>query len=257
MDTDWKEVMELAKKYPSLKQGLSEILCEGPPESGDKLTMEQFNAQRDGAMVQRRASIGKSVPLILVFLRPWIKPDMKPTVSEFRYPNGDIYIGEFFQLSPNFIIPHGWGGKYCTTQYYEGEWRDGLKHGSGILNSVPGEVYEGSWVENKRHGYGVLTQINGTKYKGGWYRDKRSGYGKENAMDAMYKGGFLNDQMHGHGILKQNLGRDSDEVNPEVKGELRFDGGWRNGTAQGYGVTEVGSDRFVGSYCDGVLKLQY
>ena len=42
-------------------------------------------------------------------------------------------------------------------QKYKGEWKDGKKHGQGILTYANGGKYEGEWKDNKKHGRGVQT----------------------------------------------------------------------------------------------------
>ena len=41
-------------------------------------------------------------------------------------------------------------------QGYEGQWKDGLKHGKGRFIYPDGDVYDGEWQDGKAHGHGTL-----------------------------------------------------------------------------------------------------
>jgi len=58
---------------------------------------------------------------------------------------------------------------------YEGEWKDGKKHGQGTLTWANGSKYEGEWKDGKRHGQGTLAWASGKKYEGEWKDDVASG----------------------------------------------------------------------------------
>jgi hypothetical protein len=47
---------------------------------------------------------------------------------------------------------------------YEGEWKEGYKHGFGIFRSHDGDVYEGQWRYDCRHNAGKQTTANGDWY---------------------------------------------------------------------------------------------
>ena len=42
-------------------------------------------------------------------------------------------------------------------QKYKGEWKDGKKHGQGILTYADGAKHEEEHKDDKRHGRGVQT----------------------------------------------------------------------------------------------------
>ena len=54
------------------------------------------------------------------------------------------------------------------------EWKDGKKHGQGILICYDGAMYEGEWKEGKPNGQGTETWPNGKKYEGEWKNGERS-----------------------------------------------------------------------------------
>ena len=50
---------------------------------------------------------------------------------------------------------HGTGKLETSKFSYDGEWRDGKKHGEGSCRYHDnGDDYEGSWAEDKWHGHG-------------------------------------------------------------------------------------------------------
>ena len=70
------------------------------------------------------------------------------------------------------IISQSDGGKY------EGELKDGKRHGQGTYTYSDGGKYEGEFKNGERHGQGILTSPNGKKYFGecwgmGWLRSTK------------------------------------------------------------------------------------
>lgn len=60
---------------------------------------------------------------------------------------------------------------YANDAVYDGEWKDGKKHGHGVCTYANGDRYDGEWSNNKKHGRGVYTFANGDKYEGKWLGD--------------------------------------------------------------------------------------
>lgn len=78
---------------------------------------------------------------------------------------------------------------------YEGEWKNGLRHGRGTLAYPDNYTYVGEWENNRMHGQGIKTFSNGSRYEGKW----------------------KNGHQHGHGIfINPNIGR-------KYKGEWKTD----------------------------------
>lgn len=67
-----------------------------------------------------------------------------------KYPNGDIYVGE---------------------------WKKGMPEGEGVMTYANGDIYDGSWSMGKRNGNGIFTSPDGTKFSGTWSDDIRNGNG--------------------------------------------------------------------------------
>jgi len=54
-----------------------------------------------------------------------------------------------------------------------------LRHGKGTYtNPKEGVVYEGEWKNGLRHGHGILKYRNGSVYDGLWERGMKWGQGK-------------------------------------------------------------------------------
>lgn len=116
------------------------------------------------------------------------------------------------------------GDDTCTIQArssarYEGEWRDGLPHGDGILiyDDVDNVRYEGQFARGKRHGHGQMRYASGNVYAGKWVDDRKKGYGVMRwlgppnptsvapassvvpVLHEVYEGEWEHDEQHGFG----------------------------------------------------------
>ena len=56
---------------------------------------------------------------------------------------------------------------------YEGEYKDGLKHGYGTETFADGDKCVGKFKDDFRHGKGTYTWVDGDRYIGDW----KDGYG--------------------------------------------------------------------------------
>lgn len=81
---------------------------------------------------------------------------------------------------------HGYGKMiYKNGCKYEGEWENDRENGHGVFTWSQGSTYEGNCrstyegecINGVRHGHGVYICANGDKYDGEWKDDKRHGYG--------------------------------------------------------------------------------
>ncbi|CAM6055223.1 unnamed protein product [Sphagnum tenellum] len=85
---------------------------------------------------------------------------------------------------------------------YEGEFRDGQRHGKGKYVHQNGDIfYEGEYQNDVINGKGRMTMFNGDVYEGDFLDGKRHGSGKYKVTDAKecYTGEFDNDMKHGQG----------------------------------------------------------
>lgn len=89
---------------------------------------------------------------------------MKPNKITIVLKNGEHHEAELECCDQNgsdiYIIDFQNGDKY------EGDWKDGQKHGQGVYTWKNGDRYEGGWKNGKAHGKGVFTRADGTKNDG-------------------------------------------------------------------------------------------
>ncbi|KAL9188880.1 hypothetical protein ACHAXT_011370 [Thalassiosira profunda] len=126
---------------------------------------------------------------------------------------------------------HGRGiCRYGNGKVYGGDWKAGLRHGRGTLTNTRGGVdYNGQWKDDKAHGSGTKTWLNGDKYKGQWVRGREHGEGTLTLTDGnVYQGGFVDGRRHGWGTLMWPSGN-------------MFEGQWVEGKRHGKGSIEFPS----------------
>uniref|UniRef100_A0A8D0HKR2 MORN repeat containing 1 n=1 Tax=Sphenodon punctatus TaxID=8508 RepID=A0A8D0HKR2_SPHPU len=141
---------------------------------------------------------------------------------------------------------------------YEGEWKQGKKHGHGKLSFKDGSYYEGEFVDGEivgnglrywastgntysgqfllgeLHGHGVLQYEDGRKYEGEFSYGKREGHGllvdKEGQI---YEGSFHKNKKHGGGKMIFKNGDKNDMFNGQGSiihcSGVIYDGLWING----------------------------
>ncbi|TNV72787.1 hypothetical protein FGO68_gene11253 [Halteria grandinella] len=64
---------------------------------------------------------------------------------------------------------NGHGSQHNEDGYqYQGQWKQGDKHGQGKVIYKDGRSYEGEWQDNYRHGQGRKTDKDGTYHEGQW-----------------------------------------------------------------------------------------
>lgn len=122
--------------------------------------------------------------------------------------------------------------RYLSTsevQFYDGEWKDGKRHGKGYgfymtnSNKALGygssddqeHSYDGEWRDNKPHGYGILYQYGGSDVI---------------IEVPFYEGEFVNGEFHGKGKIFYYDGE-----------TLRYEGEFKDGYPHGKGV-QYGDD---------------
>ena len=74
---------------------------------------------------------------------------------------------------------------------YSGEWKNGLKHGSGEIKHTNGDSYQGSWVNGNLSGAGVETLACGDKYEGEFLQGLYHGYGVFTSNNLNYSGEWV------------------------------------------------------------------
>jgi hypothetical protein len=150
---------------------------------------------------------------------------------------------------------------------YEGEWKDGKKHGKGKMVFANGHSYTGDWIndmatgegisiwtngdryegqmkDGQRHGKGSYHFANGDKYTGDWIADKKEGHGITNLAVGRYEGQFKDDKMHGKGSFYFTNGD-------------TYVGDWIDGKEEGQGIFNwVDGDKYEGEFKAGKLHGQ-
>ena len=106
--------------------------------------------------------------------------------------------------------------------------KDGdCQNGHGVYLYENGDRYEGEYKNGKRHGQGVMEfqsgKHKGDVYKGGYSNGVKSGRGLFTwSSGNTYEGEYKDGEYHGHGVFKN--------------GKTAFVGKWKEGAPHGYGV---------------------
>jgi hypothetical protein len=155
---------------------------------------------------------------------------MNRHVTEFNFVT-DKQKGRYTGFLNAMKMPNGHGLlRVDNGDVYEGEWKNGQRHGQGVYNWYDGDLYTGPWFEGKRHGHGVFIFTDGrvydgeynmgrregqgmfvwpygAKYEGSYHADKRNGYGEYVYPDGRsYQGEYRDDRPHGYGVEKSKDG---------------------------------------------------
>ncbi|KAJ4434242.1 hypothetical protein ANN_22791 [Periplaneta americana] len=67
---------------------------------------------------------------------------------------------------------------YSDGSWYQGEWKNGERHGIGLCVLPDGSFYYGQWENDKYHGLGLYVKANGNRYEGEWHCGNKHGHGK-------------------------------------------------------------------------------
>jgi len=77
------------------------------------------------------------------------------------------YTGQFVNDLPNTDIDNSYGVMvYPNNAVYEGQWKDGKRHGYGRYAYYHGDSYEGDWIDDVAIGLGLVIFADGTQYDG-------------------------------------------------------------------------------------------
>ena len=152
------------------------------------------------------ARLGAGADSVLAHLREELLCEqiVSTTVRAVRQDiHGHTYEGEWKDGKR-----HGQGKfTYASGDTYEGEWKDGNEHGQGRLTYPNGYTYEGEYKDGYQHGQGKYTDADGSTYEGEWKDDKKHGQGKFTYADGTtYEGEFKDGKYHGQGKLTNRYG---------------------------------------------------
>ncbi len=146
--------------------------------------------------------------------------DARTVTRKVTDDEGNVYEGELRDG-----VRHGTGRmEWIDGTVYEGDFREGKIHGNGKMSVPDGEVYTGTFDNEVRHGYGNLVFKNGDVYEGSFVKGVISGEGslQEKATGESYRGLFLRGKRHGEGTLTHEDGR-------------TYQGWFREGLKEGFG----------------------
>lgn len=116
-----------------------------------------------------------------------------PEGAEYKRYLGDFSVGMMEgQGSLLFADGHSYTGSFSANQatgtgtlnwpkegvHYEGQVKDGLMEGQGVLKTTHGELYTGQFKNNLADGQGTLLFADGQEYSGQFAQGKPNGTGK-------------------------------------------------------------------------------
>lgn len=104
-------------------------------------------------------------------------------------------------------MKHGYGKLRMSGSTYEGEFRDDLKSGSGVLTWDDGRQYRGQFENGVFHGQAVMTWPDGRRYRGQYADDRKHGEGTFAWADGRrYQGQWVVGKRHGVGVYTNAKG---------------------------------------------------
>jgi hypothetical protein len=161
--------------------------------------------------------------------------EIAPGVRELVFADGSIYRGAVRGLQL-----HGKGEYESKAFKYQGEFKDGLKHGNGTYVWGNGDRYEGEFVEDKPSGKGKWQFANGDTYEGELKAGVITGRGVYVTRGGdRIEGSFTSGIANGVGIYRFASGD-------------RYEGEMVGGRLQGKGrYYTKGGDRIEGTFADG------
>eukprot|EP01015_Nassula_variabilis_P029214 TRINITY_DN6237_c0_g1_i5.p1 TRINITY_DN6237_c0_g1~~TRINITY_DN6237_c0_g1_i5.p1 ORF type:complete len:221 (-),score=45.43 TRINITY_DN6237_c0_g1_i5:38-700(-) len=157
--------------------------------------------------------------------------------SQLQNNRLDSALNYFEKMYNDLLINKAKNQSVERQDYYEGERPNGVRNGSGKMKYQNGQVFEGNWKEDMREGHGVLYSGDmRIVYQGEWKNDKYEGKGIVNNLKRVefsetfdfkdlakigeywdkYEGEFVNGMKHGFGTLYLTNGE-------KFKGQFQFD----------------------------------
>eukprot|EP01016_Furgasonia_blochmanni_P039295 TRINITY_DN4865_c0_g1_i2.p1 TRINITY_DN4865_c0_g1~~TRINITY_DN4865_c0_g1_i2.p1 ORF type:complete len:274 (-),score=16.68 TRINITY_DN4865_c0_g1_i2:298-1119(-) len=115
-------------------------------------------------LVSRSPELKDSPPKPLQLSRVWIQ-SIRELVFKHQKFSRDIRV-EDEGLETRAVQ------EFADGSIYEGQWKDGLRHGVGKQISVDSTAYFGHWSRGKRNGYGIQKYHDDQFYDGEWVDDE-------------------------------------------------------------------------------------
>ena len=117
-------------------------------------------------------------------------------MAKLIYANGSSYKGRFVEGRME-----GYGKRVWRdgTVQYEGEWKDGKRHGEGTAQTHDCYYYKGGYRNGLADGYGFWRYPNDGYCDREFVQDQRHGFGRRVAQDGtvLYAGEWIDDQPTG------------------------------------------------------------
>lgn len=94
---------------------------------------------------------------------------MRQIVFKTQMTDSGSYVGETNETQE----PHGYGRFICFKgpQILEGQWLNGQLNGYGREISAEGDCYLGNFKDGKRHGKGIMFYQTKDIYEGSWFEN--------------------------------------------------------------------------------------
>ncbi|PJZ84678.1 hypothetical protein CH366_12140 [Leptospira harrisiae] len=124
--------------------------------------------------------------------------------------------------------------QYENGDYFDGDFFEDVKHGSGIYKYSNGDIFEGEYQFGYKEGKGIYRYANGDQFIGVYQKGKRNGFGKYRFSDGLIlEGNWENNELQGQSRI----------VN--AKGSLVLEGIWKNSRWIGITPTSASSTNAV------------
>jgi hypothetical protein len=186
--------------------------------------------------------------------------EIAPGVREVVFADGSVYKGGM-----RGFVQHGKGEYISKAFQYQGEFRDGLKHGAGTYSWEGGDRYEGDFADDRPSGKGKWRFSTGDTYEGEVKAGTIVGRGTYTTKGGdSFTGSFVDGKMHGVGVYRFASGdRYEGEMSAGVmngKGRYitkagdKIEAPFVAGRATGRGsYTFSNGDRYEGDLLEGAL----
>ena len=186
--------------------------------------------------------------------------EIAPGIRELTFADGSVYRGAVRGLRL-----HGKGEYESKAFKYVGEFKDGLKHGTGAYTWENGDHYEGGFVDDRPDGTGKYRFANGDTYEGEVKAGVVAGRGTYVTKSGdRIEGSFADGKANGVGIYRFASGDryEGEMVYGKLQGKGRYfsangdrmEAQFIDGRPQGKGVYHFSNgDRYEGDLQGGAL----
>ncbi|CAE7205934.1 PIP5K6 [Symbiodinium sp. CCMP2592] len=175
------------------------------------------------------------------------------------WPSGNVHEGDYENG-----LRHGTGTNTSAGgDVYVGEYKDDKKNGMGTHTYADGDVYVGEFKDGQKNGTGTHTYADGDVYVGEWKDGKKNGTGTHTYADGdVYVGEWKDSEQNGTGTHTYADGdvyvgewKDGEEngtgTHTYADGEV-YVGEWKDGEENGTGThTYADGEVYVGEWKDG------